>query len=73
MTTLYANNLLLEEGNKCFELDKIYGFVHGQQFAPQQDWNEEAMYQKLCHVPIEHDKPVEGKAKCDTQTINPTF
>ena len=29
VTTFYADNLLLEEGNKCFELHKRLGFVHG--------------------------------------------
>ena len=39
--TFYVGNILLEEGNKSFELDKISGIVHEQQFAMQDDWNEE--------------------------------
>ena len=45
VTTFYADNLLLEQRNKCFELDKSYGFVHEQQIALQEVWNGEAMYQ----------------------------
>ena len=66
MTRFYVINLLLEEGNKCFEFLKIYDFVHEQQFALQDDWNEGAMYQKLCHVAVKHDKPVEVNAKSIT-------
>ena len=73
VTTFYADNLLLEGGNKRFELDKSYGFVHEQQFALQDDWKEEAMYQKLYHVAMKHDKPVEGNAKCETQATNANF
>ena len=47
--------------------------MHEQQFSVQEDRNDEAMYQKLCHVPMEHDKPVEGIAKGETQTLNATF
>ena len=73
MTRFYADNLLLEERNKCFEFDKRYGFVREQQFALQNDWNEEVMYQKSCHVAVKHEKPVDGEAKCETQTMNATF
>ena len=64
-TTLNADSLHFEEGNKCFELDKSYGIVHEQQFALQDDWNQEAMYQKVCHVAMKHDKPEESNAKCE--------
>ena len=40
VTTFYADNLLLEQGNKCFELDKSYGFVHEEHVALQNNWNE---------------------------------
>ena len=72
-TRFYASNLLLEEGNKCFKLDKTYGFVHEQQFALQDNWNEEAMHQKLCQVAIKHEKPVNGNAECKTQAMNAFF
>ena len=64
-TTLYADSLPFEQGTKCFELDKSYGIVHEQQFALQDDWTQEAMYQKLCHVAMKHGKPVESNAKCE--------
>ena len=56
-----------------FWIGQKYGFVHEQQFALQDDENEEAMYQKLCHVVMKHDKPVEGNAKGEKQTMNATF
>ena len=31
------------------------------------------MYQKLCHVAMKHDKPVNGNAKSKSQTMNATF
>ena len=34
-TRFFVSNLLLEEGSKCFELEKSYGFVLEQQFALQ--------------------------------------
>ena len=39
------------------------GFFHAQQCALQEDWDEEAMYQKLCHFAMKHGEPVEGNAK----------
>ena len=42
VTMLNAVNLLLEEGNKRFDFDKSYGFVHEQQFALHDDCNEKA-------------------------------
>ena len=54
VTMFHDSTLLLEEGNKCFEFDKSYGFVHEQQFALLDDCNEEAMYRKLCHVAAKH-------------------
>ena len=72
-TTLYASNLLIEEGNKCFEIVKSYGFVNEQPFALQEDWNEEALYQKLCHVAIKYDKPVNDDTKGETKPMNATF
>ena len=59
MTTFYVGNLLLEEENKCFEMDKSLRFVHEQKFALQDDRNEEAMYQKLCYLAMKHDKPMQ--------------
>ena len=70
---LYDNTLLFEEGSKCFEFLKSYGFVHEQQFALQDDWIEGFMYQKQCHVAMKDGKPVKGNAKCDTQTMIATF
>ena len=55
VTMFHDSTLLLEEGNKCFEFDKSYGFVHEQQFALLDDCNEEAMYRKLCHVAAKRD------------------
>ena len=54
-TSFYPRNLLLEEGNKCFELYKSNGFVHEQQFALQDDWDEIPMFRKLCHSAMKHD------------------
>ena len=73
VTMLHDSTLLLEEGNKCFEFDKSYGFVHEQQFALLDDCNEEAMYRKLCHVAAKHDEPVECNAKGETRTMIATF
>ena len=73
VTMFYDSTLLLEEGNKCFEFDKSYGFVHEQQFALLDDYNEEAMYRKLCHVAAKRDKPVECNAKGETRTMIATF
>ena len=73
VTRFHDSTLLLEKGNKCFEFDKSYGFVHGQQFALLDDCNEEAMYRKLCHVAAKHDKPVECNAKGETCTMIATF
>ena len=73
VTMFYDSTLLLEEGNKCFEFDKSYGFVHEQQFALLDDCNEEAMYRKLCHVAAKHDEPVECNAKGETRTMIATF
>ena len=47
--------------------------MNEQQFALQDDWNERAMYQKLCHVAMKHDKPVEGNGKGETQDMNAPF
>ena len=73
VTMFHDSTLLLEEGNKCFEFDKSYGFVHEQQFALLDDCSEEAMYRKLCHVAAKHDKPVECNAKGETRTVIATF
>ena len=70
---LYDPNLLLEEGNKCFEMDKCFGFIHEQHCALQDDWNEEAMYQRLCHEVVTQDEPVEGKTKGGLQAMNAPF
>ena len=73
VTMFHDSTLLLEEGNKCFEFHKSYGFVHEQQFALLDDCSEEAMYRKLCHVAAKHDKPVECIAKGETRTMIATF
>ena len=73
VTMFHDSTLLLEEGNKCFEFDKNYGFVHEQQFELLDDCNEEAMYRKLCHVAAKHDEPVECNAKGETRTMIATF
>ena len=62
LTPFFAGILLLEERNKCIELDKSYGFVHEQQFALEDDWNEGGMYQKLFHVAMKHETFVDGNA-----------
>ena len=56
-----------------FQLDKSLGFEHEQLIALQDDWDEEAMYQKLCHLAMKLDKPVEGNATCETQAMNAPF
>ena len=71
--TFYDSTLLPEEGNKCFELVKSYGFVHEQQFALQDGWHEGAMYQMLCHVAMKQDKPVEGNTKGELSTMKAQF
>ena len=48
-------------------------FVHEQQFALQEDWNEKVMYQQLCHVAMEHDKPVERNTKSELPTKKANF
>ena len=73
VTMFHDSTLLLEEGNKCFEFDESYGFVHEQQFALLDDCNEEAMYRKLCHVAAKHDQPVECNAKGETRAMIATF
>ena len=73
VTMFHDSTLFLEEGNKCFEFDESYGFVHEQQFALLDDCNEEAMYRKLCHVAAKHDEPVECNAKGETRTMIATF
>ena len=73
VTMFHDSTLLLEEGNKCFEFDKSYGFVLEQQFALLDDCNEKAMYRKLCHVAAKHDKPVECNAKGEKCTMIATF
>ena len=69
----YVRKLLFEEGNKSFEFVKSYGFVHAQEFALQDDWNEGVMYQKLSHVAMKLAKPVEGNAKGETLAMNAPF
>ena len=73
VTMFYDSTLLLEEENKCFNFVKSYGFVHEHQFALHDNWKEGAMYQKLCHVEMKHDKPVEGNAIGETHTMNEPF
>ena len=75
MTRFYDSNLLLEEGNNCFELNKRYGqqFVSEQQFALQDNWNEKVMYQKLCHVAMKDDQPFNDDIKGETLTMIATF
>ena len=73
VTMFHDSTLLLEEGNKCFEFDESFGFVHEQQFALLVDCNEEAMYRKLCHVAAKHDEPFECNAKGETGTMIATF
>ena len=73
VTMFYDSNLLFEEGNKCFEFVKKFGFVHEHQFALQDDWNEGVTYQKHCHVAMKDGIPVKGNAKGETQTMNAPF
>ena len=47
--------------------------MHEQQFALQEEWNERAMYQKLCHVAMKNDKTVKGNAKSETLALNASF
>ena len=54
-------------------MDKSSGFVNEQQCALQDNWNEIVMYRKLCHGVVTHDKPMEGNARDDKQTMNATF
>ena len=73
VTMFFVRNLHFEEGNKRFELDQMFGFVNEQHFAPQDDWNEEAMYQKLSHVAVKHNKPEKVNANGDTHTMKEPF
>ena len=72
VTMFYSVTLLLE-GNKCPGLSKSYGFVNQQQFALHENLNETAMYQKLCHGVVAHDKPLKSNAKGEAQTMNASF
>ena len=73
VTMLYVGNLLPEEGNKWFNLDKSYGFVREQQFALHESLIEITIYQKLCHVAMKLTKAVEGNAKSETQVMISPF
>ena len=77
VTMFYDSNLLLEEGNKCLELDQRYGpkldLVNEQRYTLPEDLNEIVMSQRLCHVAMKHDKPAKGNAKIETQIVNATF
>ena len=73
VTMFYDSNLLLEEGNKCLELDQSYDLVNEQRYTLPEDLNEIVMYQKLCHVAMKHDKPAKGNAKIETQIVNATW
>ena len=73
VTMFYDSILLLEEGNKCLELDQNYDFVNEQRYTLPGDLNEIVMYQKLCHVAMKHDKPAKGHAEIETQIVNATF
>ena len=73
VTVFYAGTLLLEERNKCFEMDKSFGFVNEQPFALQDYWKEEAMHQQICHGAVKQDKTVEGNARSETRTMNSTY
>ena len=73
VTVFYDINLLLEERNKCYELVKSYDFVNEQRYTLPGDLNGTAMYQKLCHGVVTHDKPLKSNAKGDTQTTSATF
>ena len=72
-TMFFAVALLLEEGNKNFELNKSYDFVNEQQLALKENLNEIAMHRKLSHGAVKHDKPVEGNDRGETRTKNSTF
>ena len=50
VTNLYAGTLLLEEGNKCFELDKNSRFVNEPHFALHENLNETAMHESYATV-----------------------
>ena len=73
VTMFYDSNLLLEEGNKCIELDQSYDLVNEQRYTLPEDLNEIVMYQRLCHVAMKYDKPAKGNAKNETQIVNATF
>ena len=73
VTMSYDSNLLLEEGNKCLELDQSYDFVNEQRYTLPGDLNEIVMHRKQCHVAMKHDKPAKGHAKIETQIVNATF
>ena len=47
--------------------------MNEQQFTQQENLKELAMYQKLCHMVMKHDKPVKGNTKDETQAINAPF
>ena len=70
MTKISADSLLLDEGNKCFDFAKSYGFVHEQQLAIEDHWNEGPINQKLCHAAMNRGTPVEGYVKFQTRTMN---
>ena len=67
VTRFCTDSVLREEGNKSFELDKSYYLCMGN------NWNDGALYRKLCHVANKHYTPVEGNAKCETQAVNEPF
>ena len=73
VTIFYDSTLLLEGGNKCFELNKSCEFVNEQPFAMQDYWKEETMHRKLYHGAVKHDKLVEGNARGETRTMSSTF
>ena len=73
VATFYAGTLLLEEGNKGFELDKNSGFVNEQHFVLHEDLNGKAMYQNLSHGVATHNKSAKGNTKNETQTMNSHF
>ena len=65
--------LLLQEGNKCLEMDKSSRFVNEQHFALHQNFNGIAMYQKLCLDVVTHDRSAKGNTKNETQTMISPF
>ena len=73
VTMFFDSTLHFGEENKCFELDKKFVFVNEQHFALQDDWNEEAIYQKLSHVALKNNKSEKCNAKCETHTMNEPF